>query len=102
MNGDLISREALMDRFKEAYCHKNQCNPIGVWDLCEECHAYNAYRLIVSAEPAADAEPVRHARWIAQDDTFTRFMCSDCKAKNYDGSDNYCPNCGAKMDGDTT
>ena len=41
---------------------------------------------------------VRHARWIAQDDTFTRFMCSECELKNYDGYGKYCPNCGARMD----
>jgi hypothetical protein len=52
--------------------------------------------------PTVEAEPVRHGRWIAQDDTFTRFRCSVCELKNYDGYGKYCPNCGAKMDGDTT
>lgn len=51
--------------------------------------------------PTIEAEPVRHGRWVVQDEGRTRFMCSECKAKNYDGSGRYCPNCGAKMDGDT-
>ena len=43
-------------------------------------------------------EPVRHGRWIRQDDTFTRYMCSECESKNHGGYENYYPNCGAKMD----
>lgn len=52
----------------------------------------------VKAAPAVDAEPVRHGRWIRQDNTFTRYMCSECESKNHGGHENYCPNCGAKMD----
>lgn len=54
---------------------------------------------VVDAAPTLDCEPVRHAQWIRQDDTFTKFECGFCKAKNYDGFERYCPNCGAKMDG---
>lgn len=43
-------------------------------------------------------EPARHGRWIRQDDTFTRYMCSECESKNHDGHEKYCPACGAKMD----
>jgi rRNA maturation endonuclease Nob1 len=52
----------------------------------------------VADAPTIDAEPVRHGRWIRQDDTFTRYMCSECESKNHDGHEKYCPNCGAKMD----
>ena len=38
-------------------------------------------------------------RWIAQDETFTKFMCSVCESKNYGGHEKFCPNCGARMDG---
>lgn len=41
---------------------------------------------------------VHHGRWIRQDDTFTRYMCSECESKNHDGHEKYCPACGAKMD----
>ena len=52
--------------------------------------------------PAADVAPVVHGRWIRQDESFTRFKCSnpECGAENYGGFENYCPNCGARMDGD--
>lgn len=52
----------------------------------------------VKLAPALDAEPVRHGYWIPQDNTRTKFMCSDCKSRNHDGSGKYCSNCGAKMD----
>ena len=48
---------------------------------------------------AADVAPVRHGRWIASHDEFC--TCSICKYPVYVGwnQTNYCPNCGAKMDG---
>ena len=48
---------------------------------------------------AADVAPVRHGRWIASHDEFC--ACSICKYPVYVGwnQTNYCPNCGAKMDG---
>lgn len=43
--------------------------------------------------------PVRHGRWIASHNEFC--ACSICKYPVYLMWDqtNYCPNCGAKMDG---
>ena len=47
--------------------------------------------------------PVRHGRWIEQEKyTFgTMYDCSICDNRILDNghSWNYCPNCGAKMDG---
>ena len=49
--------------------------------------------------PAADVAPVMHGRWLCVDtDTEQFFLCNRCKKKEYWESD-YCPNCGAKMDG---
>ena len=54
--------------------------------------------------PSADVAPVRHGRWNADE------TCSLCGEKSTEGLDatkwdywlpNYCPNCGAKMDGGT-
>ena len=51
-------------------------------------------------EDAADVAPVRHGRWLYVDtDTEQFFLCNRCKKKEYWES-NYCPNCGARMDGD--
>ena len=53
--------------------------------------------------PAEDVQPVRFARWIDLDN---RILCSGCGA-GYDDYDEvkqntyiFCPNCGARMDGD--
>lgn len=81
MNNDLISREAA----KEAVKYIPWCDWSAVGRTLDELEV-------------VDAEPVRHGRWICQDEGRTRFMCSDCKAQNYGGFENYCPNCGAKMD----
>ena len=52
----------------------------------------------VEAMPTVDAVPVRHGKWIAQDTSRVKFMCSECNARNYGGHENYCPYCGAKME----
>lgn len=58
---------------------------------------------IIEHSETVDAEPVRHGKWIALPKEFDTFCkCSLC---NYPvdfnwGQTNYCPNCGAKMDGD--
>ena len=53
--------------------------------------------------PAADVAPVRHGRWIEQEKyTFgIMYDCSICGERILDNghSWNYCPNCGAIMDG---
>ena len=56
----------------------------------------------ILAEPAADVAPVRHGRWII-DSVGGKIACSDCGCiyLGYNGrlTPNYCPNCGAMMDG---
>ena len=42
--------------------------------------------------PSADVAPVVHGRWLG-------YECSVCGVSSEYGSSNYCPNCGAKMDG---
>lgn len=57
--------------------------------------------------PAADVAPVVHSQWIEGSENFTcgnyNAECRKCHANiRWDGCDedfNYCPNCGAKMDG---
>lgn len=59
---------------------------------------------IISEIPAADVAPVVHARWVQIDDDV--FACSHCRA-DWVFSEatpkemklDYCPQCGAKMDG---
>lgn len=49
--------------------------------------------------PSVEVAPVMHGRWVCVDtDTEQFFLCNRCKKKEYWES-NYCPECGAKMDG---
>jgi hypothetical protein len=57
--------------------------------------------------PTVDTVGVMHGRWeqIGYDKAMDRISCSCCKeywniADNDTETFNYCPNCGAKMDGD--
>lgn len=57
----------------------------------------------VDGIPAADVAPVVHSRWVQVNSTQEHY-CNECGA-DYDlyayckGFYNYCPHCGAKMDG---
>ena len=65
---------------------------------------YNDIEHNINAIPAADVVEVVHGRWIS-DEADVLFHCSECEAQistSWDYDDlrwNYCPNCGAKMDG---
>ena len=51
--------------------------------------------------PAVDVAPVRHGLWIKRkSENF--HACSECSFETspYMSCTNYCPNCGAKMDGE--
>lgn len=55
-------------------------------------------------ENAADVAPVVHGEWLGRRGGFFDFAtCSNCKEDYPLGGDtlNYCPNCGARMDGDS-
>lgn len=69
---------------------------------CKHCKTVT---LVQAQNPYKAAEKVglhgefrRHGYWISQDNTRTKFMCSDCKSRNHDGSGKYCSQCGCKMD----
>ena len=56
-----------------------------------------AIDLIEEAFPIADVAPVRHGRW---DFDMSGAWCSVC-GEYSEGRYCYCPNCGAKMDGES-
>lgn len=70
--------------------------------------AYNEFLLLLNGAPVADVAPVVHGRWeyIPQTlNTLSQFRCPFCRwwslDPSIDGAYNYCPNCGARMDGDS-
>ena len=102
---ECIEREATIKRIEEVYCVG--CNSYnGV--RCRACGTGDAIDMIEDA-PAADVAPVVHGRW---DDsgryTFpsgsTAVRCTNCGCALTESEYrlytwNYCPICGAKMDG---
>lgn len=59
-------------------------------------------RCLVHRQPTVDAVEVVHGRWIIEinEPNYKLAVCSVCR-NNAEGIYNYCPNCGAKMDGGT-
>ena len=103
---EFISREATIKRIKKVYCVG--CNSYnGV--RCRACGTGDAIDIIEDA-PAADVAPVVHGRWIHSrykdcSEQFELVKCSQCNHEAYAMAfyvrgGNYCPSCGAKMDGE--
>ena len=66
---------------------------------------FDYLKIIIYGQPTVDAVPVMHGRWEKAE--YCGFLrCSQCtdvyidESWLEDGKWNYCPNCGAKMDGD--
>ena len=85
------------------------------WELCASrfpnmpCQTWEQF---FRNAPAVDAEPVRHGRWATDEEdirwgtSLKRKHCTNCgKRPHFDKEKrefvltNYCPHCGAKMDG---
>ena len=71
----------------------------------DRCGLAKAFKAIESLEPA-DVAPVVHAYWIPQKENHefkeAWMKCSACgyPVSRWTGNTNFCPNCGAKMDGE--
>ena len=68
-------------------------------------HLTNYATLILREAPTIDVTPVRHGKWVSVPHKLAR-VCSVCnRDEPYKFADidadvyDYCPNCGAKMDG---
>ena len=100
---EYIERETLMKfPIRRDHCDKEHANE----------HFINGIETVMEYAqnlPVADVEPVRHGQWIWHEESF-EYECSNCHCrfdydKTYELFDhgfqfaNYCPNCGATMDG---
>ena len=66
-----------------------------------ERNQYDIDRLAIETVPSADVQPVRHGKWIDKSGGIEGAWnyCSECGEQAIDLFD-YCPNCGARMDGE--
>ena len=96
---EYIEREAISEGIRKYY-YKNP--PNFSYGEGFDHGLDRAQRAILDA-PAADVAPVRHGRWVEKEKyTFgIMYDCSLCEDRILDNGHpwNYCPNCGAKMDG---
>lgn len=93
---EYIEREALreiLDGWRDAHADVDDVHGCGLLEdvICE-----------VDAQTAADVAPVVHGRWVTHYRSGTPvaegYVSTCCDMWNNRKSD-YCPNCGAKMDG---
>lgn len=101
---ELIDRKAALEKMCELCgyrCEKfekamQSTHPDFVSDKC------NNYRFLAE-QPKVEAEPVRHGRWIMLEPYGAhhtrRRKCSECGEIKAQELTNFCPNCGAEMDG---
>ena len=99
---EYIEREAISEEIRKYY-YKNP--PNFSYGEGFDRGLDRAQRAILDA-PAADVAPVRHGRWvdaypdIEPNPMFMYGICSECGfEQGISKYLNYCPNCGAKMDG---
>ena len=105
---DLISRSAMLEELDKRERIVRRFAP----DLQDDelRPKLKSIRKFIANRPAVEAEPVRHAWWKAANRRGTlcdTYICSECdnmvmqaEGYTYSCTCNYCPYCGAKMDGD--
>jgi len=112
----LIDADALVNDVTERYCKdcerrkgiKNGKRRF-IYDIGDApCRACGVYDMIDDLENAPTVDPVKHGHWVEQehcDWVYSKeYRCSECgkyrlMTNPFGREWNYCPNCGAKMDG---
>lgn len=98
---EYIEREAISEEIRKYY-YKNP--PNFSYGEGFDRGLDRAQRAILDA-PAADVAPVRHGRWIDKGGYAVCMECGGRSGTQYDGVEpiplmtQFCPNCGAIMDG---
>ena len=95
----LVNAEAIARKLKNSHCA--ECNVVRKVQ-CSACWVEDVLELLEG--DTVDAVEVVHGRWCKDGDWLVCLNCeSEINVKNILGVENrknYCPNCGAKMDGD--
>ena len=102
---DVIDRKAVLEALDELDSHQTMSRYQCSKDLANTRLGISMAFDVVEAMPTVDAEPVRHGKWILYPDNQSKVVeaddCSVCGAQWIFGEKyDYCPSCGAKMDGE--
>lgn len=99
-------KKALECCYMQGLEHTENCPECPYTDLYPNCTEYLGKD--VKRFPTADVVEIRHGHWIKhiekpdwlEDDVEVFYNCSECGTSHWSISPPYCPNCGAKMDGE--
>ena len=92
---EYIEREALIDFCKKIIHERwNETTAPVSWS-----HAYADFIDDINNQPAANVVPVKYGHWISAKAPITMYKCSECEALVSGNDFNFCPNCGAEMNG---
>ena len=105
---EYIEREAVVDTIYAAF-KKYWAIPCSSVDLAVQRDVVHTKNKIYNI-PAADVAPVVHGKWTEKDNSmydlymrenihWSTYICSACNGEVMKDF-RYCPNCGARMDGD--
>lgn len=78
-----------------------RCDTTDAFEIKAKVAGRNHMRKIINDAPTLDVMPVIHGEWFRVDEYIfgEPWECSNCETTNSWRS-RYCPNCGAKMDGE--
>ena len=103
---DYIKREDALELINKCVSHTSPKSK--VMDFHHgEINGLNWASDIIEAIPSANVTPVRHGHWVesfkvnAPPTLRSRWTCSWCGNVQTYGATDYCPNCGARMDGES-
>lgn len=98
---EYISKQSVID-YLNGYLHSiGECGADSLlFDRGQRRALINSIQDI-SAAKASDVQPVAHAKWVCHEPEIgLYYSCSRCGHNTFQGMYKFCPNCGAKMDGE--
>ena len=101
---DLIDRKVLLEALTELDIYQTMSKYQTRKDLSMSRLGISLAFDRVIEQPTVDTEPVRHGEWVlvtrcVRGAKYEFICCSECELIANHGETQYCPKCGAKMDG---
>lgn len=100
MSRELILRDGLIAELEERKKNDQYRKKRGLIERWVRNFGYDILILIAKYYPAANSVEVVYSQWLVTNDYILMHKCLMCGAASRSKT-NYCPNCGAKMVGDT-
>lgn len=92
---EYIERDAVYNMLNEAMT----TGMVDVYTATQRRSDFEEALEAIELVPTADVQPVKHGRWIINSDGYYP-QCSECMSEPQGRAmTDFCPNCGAKMDG---